>query len=259
MRDTVFEGDAERNNEINMSLSIKNLYVAIAAKEIVSGVTLELTPGSVQVIMGPNGSGKSTLAMALAGHPKYTVTAGKIILDKTDITALAPDKRARAGLFLSLQHPPAVPGVSVANFLRLAVGARLGTPQNPQAFYKKLLTALEELQLPADFARRHVHAGFSGGEKKRLEILQLTMLQPKYTILDEIDSGLDVDALKLVAQSINGFKSHDRGVLIITHYNRILKYVVPDKVYVMSKGKIVKTGDKKLAVEIEKNGYAKFV
>lgn len=238
-----------------MSLQIKNLQVSIGAKKIVAGVSLEITPGTVQVIMGPNGSGKSTLAMALAGHPKCAVTGGSILLDKKNITNLSPDKRARAGLFLSPQYPPSVPGVSVANFLRLSAGAMAGKPQNPQIFYQKLLTAMKKLKMPAEFAGRHVNAGFSGGEKKRLEILELAILEPKYAVLDEIDSGLDVDALKIVAEGINKFKGKDKGVLLITHYNRILRYIKPDVVNVMIAGKIIKTGGPDLAKEIERGGY----
>jgi Fe-S cluster assembly ATP-binding protein len=242
-----------------MSLSLKNLSVAVANKSVVNGVDLVLNAGEVVAIMGPNGSGKSSLANALAGHPKYTTTAGNIKLDNTEITKLSADKRARAGLFLSLQHPPAINGVSVANFLRTAVGAQTGEAQNPQEFYKKLTAQLEELKMPTDFARRQVHVGFSGGEKKRLEILQLLMLKPKYAILDEIDSGLDVDALKLVADGITAAKKAGAGILLITHYNRLLKHVTPDTVHIMDKGKIIKTGGAELAGAIEKNGYAQFI
>ncbi|MDO8626639.1 MAG: Fe-S cluster assembly ATPase SufC [Candidatus Magasanikbacteria bacterium] len=241
-----------------MSLQIKNLSVVTANKTVVKNVSLEVKPKLISVIMGPNGSGKSSLANALAGHPKYTVTTGKIFLDATDITKFSPEKKAKAGLFLSLQHPPAIPGVSVANFLRLAVGAALGQPQNPQEFYKKLATKLKELNMNIDFARRHVHVGFSGGEKKRLEILQLLMIKPKYAILDEIDSGLDVDALKVVAEGIVAAKKTGTGLLLITHYNRLLKYVKPDLVSVMTDGRIIKTGSAQLALEIEKNGYLSF-
>lgn len=241
-----------------MSLIIKNLSVTTADKNVVKNVSLEVKPKLISVIMGPNGSGKSSLANALAGHPKYEVMSGKIILDKTDLTKLSPEKKAKAGLFLSMQNPPAIAGVSVANFLRLAVGAMTGKPQNPQEFYKKLLTKLDELKMSHDFARRHVHVGFSGGEKKRLEILQLLLLKPKYAILDEIDSGLDVDALKIVAKGIADAREAGTGILVITHYNRLLKYLKPDAVSVMSNGKIIKTGTAKLAQEVEKNGYLSF-
>lgn len=242
-----------------MTLVLKKLAVTVARTPVVAGVDLVLKSGEVTAVMGPNGSGKSSLANALAGHPKYTVTAGKIMLDGTDVTSLAADKRSRAGLFLSMQHPPAINGVSVANFLRTALGAQLGTPQNPQEFYKKLVAQLEHLKMSTDFAKRHVHVGFSGGEKKRLEVLQLLMLKPKYAVLDEIDSGLDVDALKIVATGILEATKAGTGVLLITHYNRLLKYVVPHVVHIMSAGKIIKTGGPELAVAVEKNGYAQFI
>jgi len=242
-----------------MSLIIKNLHVTTAGKEIVKGLSLTLKPGEVQAIMGPNGSGKSTLANALMGHPKYQITKGKIILDDAEITNESADKRARAGLFLSMQYPPEIPGVTITSFLRVAVGAMLGESQNPITFHKKLLEKMKELHMDPEFAKRAVNTGFSGGEKKRAEILQLAMLNPRYAILDETDSGLDVDALKIVAEGINHFKTKDRGILLITHYNRILKYVVPDIVHVMVDGKIVKSGGKELAEEIEETGYQKFI
>ncbi|MBI2443787.1 MAG: Fe-S cluster assembly ATPase SufC [Candidatus Magasanikbacteria bacterium] len=241
-----------------MSLDIQNLAIAVADKKIVHGVSLEIKPGEVHTIMGPNGSGKSTLANALLGHPKYTITEGQILLDGKEITKDSPDKRARAGLFLSMQHPPEIPGVSVANFLRLAVGAVSGNPQNPLTFFPELTKQMAGLGIDPEFAKRHVHGGFSGGEKKKVEILQLLLLNPKYAILDETDSGLDVDALKIVAAGINRFKSKNNSVLLITHYNRILEYVIPDFVHIMVGGKIVKSGGKELAREIEKNGYLSF-
>ncbi len=280
-----------------MSLELKNLHITTAgllrrsfseasllrrsfseaSKEIVKGLNLKIKPGEVHALMGPNGSGKSTLANAIMGHPKYQITAGQILLDRVDITHESPDKRAKRGLFLSMQYPPEIPGVTITNFLRLAcaslsptvpipenrgsstaVGTRGGVAggrENPITFHKKLLEKMEELQINPEFARRSVNAGFSGGEKKRVEILQLAMLNPRYAILDETDSGLDVDALKIVAEGINHFKTKDRGILLITHYNRILKYVVPDIVHVMVNGKIVKSGGKELAEEIERDGY----
>ncbi len=239
-----------------MSLQLTNLKVSIPAKEIISGVTLTINPGTVHAIMGPNGSGKSTLANALMGHPKYQITAGTVKLDGTDITYLSPDKKAAAGLFLSPQHPPEIAGVSVGSFLRLAVGKARGKPLNPLEFQTELLAALQELQIERSFASRPLNAGFSGGEKKRLEVLQLVLLRPRYAILDETDSGLDVDALKVVAAGINRFRSPQTGILLITHYNRILEYVEPDAVHIMKSGKISLTGGKELAQEIERRGYA---
>ncbi len=240
-----------------MSLELKNLYVSASDKPIVHGLSLMLKKGQVHAIMGPNGSGKSTLANALMGHPKYQITKGKIKLDELDITNLTPDKRARAGLFLSMQYPPEIPGVSIANFLRLSAGALRGQNQNPIAFHKELNERMKELGIDPSFASRHINLGFSGGERKRLEILQLLILNPTYAILDETDSGLDVDALKVVAEGINRFRSNDHGILLITHYNRILEYVVPDVVHVMVGGRIVRSGRKELAKEIESEGYAK--
>ncbi|MSU75715.1 MAG: Fe-S cluster assembly ATPase SufC [Candidatus Magasanikbacteria bacterium] len=241
-----------------MTLQIKNIHISAQDKPIVHGLNLEIKPGEIHAIMGPNGSGKSTLANALMGHPKYTVTKGRIIIDKKDITALSADKRARAGLFLSMQYPPEIPGVSIANFLRLSAGAMRGTNQNPITFHKELNERMKELGIDPSFASRHINLGFSGGERKRLEILQLLILNPTYAILDETDSGLDVDALKVVADGINRFHSSKHGILLITHYNRILKYVVPDFVHIMSGGEIVKSGKKELAKEIEKSGYKNF-
>lgn len=237
-------------------LVLKNLYVSADEKPIVRGVDLAVLPGQVVALMGPNGSGKSTLANAIMGHPKYQITKGKILLEGDDITALPPHKRARAGLFLSLQHPPEIPGVNVANFLRLAKQALTGTTINPLEFHEGLNRQVAALKMDPEFIRRHVHAGFSGGEKKRLEILQLLVLNPKYAILDETDSGLDVDALKIVSAGINRFRSPEHGILLITHYNRMLEYVVPEAVQVMREGKIVVSGGKELAKHIETKGYA---
>ncbi len=238
-----------------MSLTISDLRVSVDSKQIINKLSLTIEPGTVHAIMGPNGSGKSTLANALMGHPKYSVTAGTMTIDGTNITALSPDKKARAGLFLSPQYPPEIAGVSIANFLRLAVGAARGAPVSILAFHKELLAMMDELSIDHAFAGRHLNKGFSGGEKKRLEILQLLLLQPRYAILDETDSGLDVDALRIVAAGINRFRTKDTGVLLITHYNRILEYVEPDFVHIMKEGKIVKSGGKDLAREIEVSGY----
>jgi Fe-S cluster assembly ATP-binding protein len=242
-----------------MSLEIKNLHVAIDKKEIVKGLSITLKKGEVHAIMGPNGSGKSTLANSLLGHPKYTVTNGNIIVDKKDVTKLLPQKRAQAGLFLSMQYPPEIPGVTIANFLRLTTNVRTGKNQNPFTFQQKLHEKMDELKMDKGFALRYVNTGFSGGEKKRAEILQLLMLDPTYAILDETDSGLDVDALRVVAAGINKFHTKNNGVLLITHYNRILEYVVPDVIHIMVAGKIVKSGGKELAHEIEKDGYKKYL
>lgn len=241
-----------------MSLKLKNLYISVGGKSIVQGLNLEIKPGEVHAIMGPNGSGKSTLANTLMGHPKYTVTEGAITLNKKNITEEKPDKRAHQGLFLSMQYPPEIPGVTVSNFLRVATKAKTGKKINPIIFRQELLEKMKELHMDPGFATRYLNTGFSGGEKKRMEILQLLILNPTYAILDETDSGLDVDALKIVAEGINHFRSPDHGVLLITHYNRILEYVQPDFVHIMVRGTIVKSGGKKLAKEVEKNGYKEY-
>jgi len=242
-----------------MSLKIHNLQVSVEKKEILKGIDFEIQPGEVHVIMGPNGSGKSTLANVLMGHPKYTVTAGEIMLDGENITQTKVHERAKKGLFLSQQYLPEVAGVTVSNFLRTAMSAKLGEKQHPIKFHKKLLEVMESLGMDKDFAGRYLNVGFSGGEKKRLETLQLKMLDPKYAILDETDSGLDVDALKRVSEGINSFQNGTKGILLITHYNRILQYVVPDLVHIMRDGKIIKSGGKELAEEVERDGYNKFV
>lgn len=236
-------------------LEIKNLHVSVGEKEILHGVDLLLQPGKVVAVMGPNGSGKSTLANTLAGHPKYSITNGEIKIDGVDITTMKPDERAKKGLFLSMQHTPEIPGVSIANFLRLAKQAVTGETINPVKFYKELRQRMADLGIDPKFAERHLNVGFSGGEKKRFEILQLSVLQPKYAILDETDSGLDVDALKIVAEGINKFRNADKGILVITHYNRILQYVIPDEVYIMMNGRIVECGKKNLAERVEEHGY----
>ena len=241
-----------------MSLEIKKLAVSVDSKEIISEFSLVINQGEIHAIMGPNGSGKSTLANTLMGHPKYTVTNGKIEINGTDITTLAPDKRARLGLFLSMQYPPQIPGVTIANFLRTTTASLTGVNKNPLEFHKELLNKMKDLDIDPSFASRHLNTGFSGGEKKRAEILQLSMLEPTYAILDETDSGLDVDALKIVAAGINKFHTKDKGILLITHYNRILEYIKPDFVHIMVAGKIVKTGTKELAHKIEKEGYLSF-
>lgn len=241
-----------------MSLLIENLTVKREAAEIVHGVTLEIPSGEVHALMGPNGSGKSSLANAVMGHPKHAVTAGAVRMDGDDITALAPDEKSRKGLFLSLQSPPEIPGVTVANFLRAAVAARRGGPVSPAQFRDELRSAMTDLGIDPSFASRALDEGFSGGERKRIETLQLVMLGPKYAILDETDSGLDVDALGAVAEGINRGRG-GMGILVITHYARILAYLKPDRVHVMVGGRIVASGGPELAREIEKNGYGAWI
>lgn len=242
-------------------LQIKNLKVKLIEedKEIIHGLDLEIKSGEVHVIMGPNGSGKSTLANTIMGHPKYEVTQGNLILENEDITEAKVDEKAKKGLFLSMQYPPEIGGVTISNFLRTSVAALTGEKQNPVKFHRALLEKMKELNMNPDFANRYLNVGFSGGEKKRMEVLQLLTLNPKYAILDETDSGLDVDALRIVAEGINRFKSPEHGVLLITHYNRILQYVEPDFVHIMASGKIIKTGGKELAREVEESGYDKFL
>jgi Fe-S cluster assembly ATP-binding protein len=238
-------------------LVVKDLHVTIAGQEIVRGLSLALPRGEVHAIMGPNGSGKSTLAKVMAGHPDYEVTVGKITMDGQDVLALEPDERARLGLFLAFQYPSEVPGVTIANFLRAALQARLPEGEELEAtdFYARLYEKMELLGMDRSFTSRAVNEGFSGGEKKRTEILQLAMLEPKYAVLDETDSGLDIDALKTVAHGVNSLRGPDIGILLITHYQRILNYIVPDHVHVMVQGRIVRSGGKELALELEERGY----
>jgi Fe-S cluster assembly ATP-binding protein len=242
-----------------MSLQIKNLHVTVEKKEIVTDLNLTIEPGEVHVIMGPNGSGKSTLANALMGNPEYTATKGDVILDGTNITNLSPDKKAQAGLFLSPQYPPEINGVSVGNFLRLTKNALTKQSHDPISFREEILKVMEKLKIPADFLSRSLNAGFSGGEKKKMEILQLLILNPTYAMLDETDSGLDVDALKIVAEGLNTFKTKEKGLLLITHYQRLLNYIVPDVVHIMHEGKIIKSGGKELVKEIEKEGFSTII
>src|SRR4051794_17650827 len=238
-------------------LSVENLHVAIAGKDIVRGLSLRIPKGEVHAIMGPNGSGKSTLAKVMAGHPDYEVTKGKITMDGEDILALEPDARARKGIFLAFQYPSEIPGVTIANFLRAAVQARMPEGEELEAtdYYARLYEKMELLGMDRSFTSRSVNEGFSGGEKKRNEILQLAMLEPKYAILDETDSGLDIDALKTVAHGVNSLRGPDLGILLITHYQRLLNYIVPDYVHVMVAGRIVRSGRKELALELEERGY----
>ncbi len=242
-------------------LRIANLRCRVACNEILKGIDLSVEPGRVHALMGPNGSGKSTLAFSLTGHPLYEVS-GSVLLDGEDLLSLAPDKRARAGLFLSFQYPAAIPGVKVANFLHAARQAeRPGDPLSPGKFRALLLEKMDQLGIDPSFMGRYLNDGFSGGEKKRLEMLQLAVLAPKYAIMDETDSGLDIDALKDVGSSIAALRETDEGrntgFLIITHYPRILQYIVPDVVHVMIDGRIVKTGGHDLAHRIEREGYDK--
>jgi len=239
------------------SLIIKDLHVNIGESEIVKGLSLEIERGKVHAIMGPNGSGKSTLAKVIAGHPDYTVTSGKVLLDGENILQLEPDVRARKGIFLAFQYPMEVPGVTIANFLRAAVQARLPAGEELEAteYYQMLYEKMDMLEMPHSFTSRAVNEGFSGGEKKRCEILQMAMLRPGYAILDETDSGLDIDALKIVSHGVNALRGPGIGMLLITHYQRLLNYIVSDRVHVMAHGKIVLSGGKDLAFELEEKGY----
>jgi len=234
--------------------SCKNVHVSVEGKEIVKGVDLEIRAGEKHALMGPNGSGKSTLAAALMGHPAYEIQ-GEIYLDGKPIQDLSPDERARRGMFLSFQYPVAVPGVSVANFLRAAISARKGEEIPVREFRQKLTTAFKELEIPRSFMGRYLNDGFSGGEKKRLEILQMMLLAPVFALLDETDSGLDIDALKLVSEGINQVAGDSMGLLLVTHYQRILNYVRPDRVHVFMNGRVVRSGGPELAHELEERGY----
>jgi len=240
-----------------MSLVIENLHANVEGTEILKGLSLTIPKGEVHAIMGPNGSGKSTLSKILAGHEDYEVTAGTATMDGADIFELSVDERSREGIFLAFQYPAEVPGVSNANFLRAALQARLpeGEEIDAVAFYHQMYEKMDTLEMDRKFTARAVNEGFSGGEKKRNEILQMMMLEPQYCLLDETDSGLDIDALKVVAKGVNAMRSPDRGFLVITHYQRLLDYIEPDHVHVMSDGQIVKSGDKSLALELEASGY----
>jgi Fe-S cluster assembly ATP-binding protein len=236
-------------------LEISNLQVSSEGKKILKGVSLKVKQGETHALMGPNGSGKSSLSLALMGHPRYKITAGKITLGGKNITKLTPDKRAKLGLFLAMQYPVAVPGVSVTNFLRSSL-RNLKRNVKPEEFVKTTKEKMGELKINEAFARRSINDGFSGGEKKKMEVLQLSILQPKYAVLDETDSGLDVDALRLVANGIKKSSGPKIGILLITHYQRILKYIKPDHVHILVDGQIVKSGNHKLAEVVEKKGYA---
>ena len=241
------------------TLEIRDLHVSVEDKQILTGVDLVVRAGETHAVMGPNGSGKSTLAYAVAGHPKYTVTSGSVTLDGEDVLAMSVDERARAGMFLAMQYPVEVPGVSVSNFLRSAATAVRGEAPKLRLWVKEQKQAMALLQMDPSFAERNVNEGFSGGEKKRHEILQLELLAPKIAILDETDSGLDVDALRVVSEGVNRVREGGQtGVLLITHYTRILRYIEPDFVHVFVKGRIVEEGGKELADELEANGYEKY-
>lgn len=238
-------------------LEIKDIHVNVEGKEILKGINLKVKPGEIHAIMGPNGSGKSTMSYTIMGHPKYEVTKGSITVDGKNVLEMEVDERAKNGIFLSFQYPYEIPGVTMANFLRTAYGEVSGKKPNVMEFMKLLHEKMELLKMDKDFAKRHVNVGFSGGEKKRAEILQLAVLSPKYAILDETDSGLDVDALRIVAEGLKKLVGPNLGVIIITHYQRILHHIKPDYVHILTDGKIVKSGNFELAHEIEEKGYGK--
>jgi Fe-S cluster assembly ATP-binding protein len=245
-------------------LEIKNLQVSVITeagnKEILRGVDLTIKSGETHAIMGPNGSGKSTLAYSIAGHPKYLITGGSVTLDGNDVLEMSVDERAKAGLFLAMQYPVEVPGVSVSNFLRTAVTAIRGEAPKVRTWVGEVKEAMTSLNIDTAFSERNVNEGFSGGEKKRHEILQMELLRPKIAILDETDSGLDVDALRIVSEGVNRVKANsDLGVMLITHYTRILRYIKPDFVHVFANGKIVEEGGPELADKLEEQGYAAYI
>ena len=237
-------------------LEIRNLVVKIASRTVIDGLNLEIPAGQVHAIMGPNGTGKSSLSKAIAGHPDYKIASGEVLLDGESIVGKSVDEIARMGFFLSFQYPVDVPGVSIANFIRACLNARQsgGKTVNPIAYYKELYEKMDLLKIDRSFTNRSVNEGFSGGEKKRCDILQMLMLKPKFAVLDEVDSGLDIDALRIVSQGVNSARSPEVGMLLITHYNRLLEYIKPDRIHVLSGGKIVLSGGPELAVELEQKG-----
>ncbi|HKB90598.1 MAG TPA: Fe-S cluster assembly ATPase SufC [Opitutaceae bacterium] len=239
------------------SLEIRDLHVNLGDKPIVKGFSLTINQGEVHAIMGPNGTGKSTLAKAIVGHTDYTITSGDVLIDGKSILEMEPDERARAGLFLAFQYPSEIPGVSIANFLRAALQARLGEGEeiDATAYYKRLYQKMDMLKIDRKFTSRSINEGFSGGEKKRCEILQMAMLEPAFALMDETDSGLDIDALRIVSDGVNALRGGKLGIMLITHYQRLLNYIVPDFVHVMYDGRLVKSGDKSLALELEAKGY----
>ncbi len=238
-----------------MNLEIKDLWASINGEMILKGVNLSVPAGEFHAIMGPNGNGKSTLVKVIAGAPEYTVERGEILYNGENILEMEPDERARKGLYLAFQYPVEIPGVTVANFLRLAIQARTGQEVQFMEFYTKLQRALEILDWDESWVNRYLNQGFSGGEKKRNEILQMLMLEPGFALMDETDSGLDIDALKVVAKGVNAMRGANFSALMITHYNRLLEFIVPDQVHVMVDGRIVKSGGKEVALELEAGGY----
>ncbi len=246
---------------MNTTLEIKDLHVAVERKEILKGVSLTFHSGKVHVLMGPNGAGKSTLANAIMGHPKYTITQGQILLDGKDITQLSVDARAKAGLFLSFQYPTEIAGIKLTHFLRTIVNNRREKKLSVMEFQKVLSQQMNLLHIDSAFVKRYLNEGFSGGEKKKSEILQLMLLEPKFALLDETDSGLDVDGIKIVAEGINAARARNKelSVIVITHYIRFLDYLKPDEVSVLHQGKIIKQGTASLAAEIEKEGFGKLI
>ena len=251
-----------RKGRLMSLLEIKDLHVRVEEREILHGLSLTVNKGEVHAIMGPNGSGKSTLSHVIAGKPGYDVTGGEILLNGEDVLAMAPDERAAKGVFLAFQYPVEIPGVATMTFLRTALNAqrkaRGESEYSTPDFLKKVREVAGRLNIPQDMLRRGVNVGFSGGEKKRNEVLQMALFEPSLCILDEMDSGLDIDALRIAADGVNALRSRDRGMIVITHYQRLLNYIVPDVVHVMSKGKVVKSGGKELALELEASGYAQF-
>jgi Fe-S cluster assembly ATP-binding protein len=245
-------------------LEIRNLHAAIDGSEILRGIDLEMSRGQIHAIMGPNGSGKSTLANVLMGHPAYEVTDGQVTFEGTDVLELEPDERSRLGLFLAFQYPSAIPGVTVANFLRMAVNAHRRSPEGDEnpiripEFRKLLQENMELLKIDRSMSSRYLNDGFSGGEKKRMEMLQMAVLEPRLAILDETDSGLDIDALRIVSDGVNRLAGPDLGVLVITHYSRLLQYIKPDVVHILVNGRIVRTGGPELADELERDGYGPY-
>jgi len=238
-------------------LQIDDLHVSVGGKQILNGLSLTVNHGELHAVMGRNGSGKSTLANTLMGHPGFDVTSGRILFRGIDLieTAASPDERAKMGMFLGFQYPTAIPGVTLRNFLRTATAAVRGEPMRVVAFRKQMLAAMESLKIDRSFMSRYLNDGFSGGEKKRVEILQMAMLGPSFAVLDETDSGLDIDALRVVSDGINALRGPERGMLLITHYQRILNYVVPDRVHMLADGRIVKSGGPELARRLETEGY----
>jgi Fe-S cluster assembly ATP-binding protein len=257
----MIEGRLRRNNEVPM-LEVKNLHVIVDGKQILNGLDLTVNKGEVHAIMGPNGSGKSTLSYVMAGKPGYEATQGQILLEGEDLLTMEPDERAAKGLFLAFQYPLEIPGVATMTFLRTALNAQrkkrgqdeLSTP----AFLKMVRDAAAKLEIDPEMLRRGVNVGFSGGEKKRNEVLQMALLEPRLCVLDETDSGLDIDALKIVSDGVNRLRSPDRAMIVITHYQRLLEHIVPDVVHVLSRGRIVRSGGKDLALELEARGYAEY-